>query len=227
MRFMRVLLLGVGVMMLAAGPAMSAVFTDRATWEAALASRQDISFNSMSPTAYFNTTQGAGADTAFLAPINKPWFWIVTNAYGNSCDIRCLWTEAGGTETGVMALMALTTNTAVGFNVFTVNSTAQTVTVRIFNVGSATPDYTTSVATVANSSTTPAFFGYTGTAGISRVEIVTQPGTGEVVLDNFSYGVAASEPDPEPEPTPEVPTLGYFGIGFLAVLIGSKRKVVR
>ncbi|MBL8220809.1 MAG: hypothetical protein JNL62_16375 [Bryobacterales bacterium] len=229
MRFMRVLLLGVGVMMLAAGPAMSAVFTDRATWQAALASRQEISFNAMSSTAYFNMTHGAGADTAFLAPINKPWFWIVTNAYGNSCDIRCLWTEAGGSETGVMAVMALATNTAVGFNVFTVNNTAQSVTVRIFNVGSATPNHTATVATVANSSTTPAFFGYTGTAGIQRVEIVTQPGTGDLVLDNFSFGVANNEPPPPPPPseTPEVPTLSYFGIGFIAVLIGSRRKAVR
>jgi len=226
MRFMHVLLLGVGMMTLAVGPARSAVFTDRATWEAALASRQDISFNGLSNGLALNVSQGSGGDSVFLAPINKPYFWI-TSATGASCDIRCLWTEAGGTETGVMATMALATNTAVGFNIFTVNSTAQTVTVRIFNVGSATPDYSTTVATVANSSTTPAFFGYTGTAGISRVEIVVQPGTGDLVLDNFSFGVANSEPPPPPLDTPEVPTLSYFGIGFIAVLIGSRRKAVR
>jgi len=226
MRFMRVLLLGVGMMMLAAGPAMSAVFTDRATWEAALASRQDISFNGLTTGSYHTSlTQGSGADTVFVAPFNGPYFQV-TN-YSNSCDINCLVSPMGGVERGFFAQIALATNTALGFNVFTMsNPSPQAVTIRIYNVGSMTPDYTTTLPTLPNSSTTPVFFGYTGTAGIQTVEIVTAPGA-DVVIDNFSFGVAGGEPPPPPVDTPEVPTLSYFGIGFIAVLIGSKRKAVR
>lgn len=226
MRFMRVCLLGVGIMTLAAGPAMSAVFTNRGDWEAALTSRQDISFNALATTTGFNVgPMGSGGDTVFFTPIGAPWMSVVPNSYGASCDVRCLFVDTATIEGGMLATLALATNTALGFNVFTTNATAQTVTVRIFNVGSTTtPDYTGNITTIASSSTTPVFFGYTGTAGIQRVEIVTLPGTGDVALDNFSYGITANEPPPPPIDTPEVPTLGYVGIGFLAVMLGSKKK---
>lgn len=226
MRFMHVCLVAVSVIALAVVPAAGAVFTDRATWEAALASRQDISFNALATGSAFNVTQGSGADTVFFAPMGAMFVEVVGNSYGNSCDIRCLFADTTSINGGFLATLALTTNTAVGFNVFTVNNTAQTVTIRIYNVGSVTPDYTTAVATAANTSTTPVFFGYTGTAGIKQIEIITAPGTGDVVLDNFSYGVANNDPPPPPPgETPEVPTLSYFGIGLLAVLFGSKKRV--
>ncbi|MBS1825304.1 MAG: hypothetical protein JST93_08290 [Acidobacteria bacterium] len=124
---------------------------------------------------------------------------------------------------GLLGALALTTNTAVGFNVFTVDNRGYNVTIRIYNVGSSTPDYTTTIPTVTGN--TPVFFGYTGTVGIKQVEILTTPGTGDVALDNFSYGITGPEGPPPPTDTPEVPTLGYVGIGFLAVLLGSNRKV--
>jgi hypothetical protein len=226
MRFMHVCLVAAVVLALAVVPAAGAVFTDRATWEAALSSRQDISFNALPLGSTFNVTQGSGSDTVFIAPQNAMWLDVVGNSYGNSCDVRCLFVDTLSINAGFLATLALTTNTAVGFNVFTVNSTAQTVTIRIYNVGSVTPDYTTTVATVANTSTTPVFFGYTGTAGIKQVEILTAPNTGDVVLDNFSYGVANNDPPPPPPAeTPEIPTLSYFGIGLLAVLFGSNKRI--
>ncbi|MBL8179568.1 MAG: hypothetical protein JNK48_33120 [Bryobacterales bacterium] len=227
---MHVLLLVV-VASLAAGPAVGAVFTDRGAWEAALTSRQDISFNAMTPSTYVNINTGTAPDTVFFAPINQPWFYIMADTWWDSCDVRCLYTEAGGNSKGIVAVMAQATNTAVGFNLFSVSATPQTLTVRIFNVGSSTADYTTSVTTVAYSAPTPVFFGYTGTSAIEHVEIVGPTSSG-VVIDNFSYGVAGVAPPPPPPPpppseTPEVPTLSYFGIGLLAVLIGSKRRITQ
>ncbi|MFN7936687.1 MAG: hypothetical protein U0R19_25420 [Bryobacteraceae bacterium] len=222
MRFLQVCLLGAGVIALAAGPAMGAIYTDRATWEAALASRQDISFNGLS-TGFSLGPLGSGSDTVYLTPINAMWLQVVTNAYGNSCDVRCLLVETTSLNAGVLATLALASNTAVGFNIFTSNDTAKPVTIHIYNVGSVTPDYSTTISTVDKSSFTPVFFGYTGAAGIQQVEIiVAQPH--DLHVDNFSFGVTGAEEPPPPTDTPEVPTLGYVGIGFLAVLLGSHRK---
>lgn len=220
MRSLCVFILSVGIVTLSAGPASSAVFTDRSTWEAALASRQDISFDTASGSGVSSLTQGSGGDTVTFTPSGSALY--VVSGYGASCTGKCVYEG-----TGFVSTFALATNTAVGFNVFTLSGSAQTFTIRIFNVGSATPDYTDTVSALPNSSPSPVFFGYTGTAGIKKVEIIGPVGLG-AVLDNFSYGITSIN-DPEPPPptggdTPEVPTLGYVGIGFLGVLIGTRRK---
>ena len=76
MRFMHAWLLGAVVIMLAVVPAMGAEFTDRATWQAALASRQDITFDSLNGFILNTGPLGSGSDTVSFIPTTAAWIEI-------------------------------------------------------------------------------------------------------------------------------------------------------
>jgi len=238
MRTFAIGIMGVFLMGLAVGPAYSAIntYNTLSEWNAAVTSPATINFNALTPwTTPANVAQGSAAGTVTFFPFGTQ-FSVVNNAYGSACEGLCLYN--GNTITsGMTAVHSSTAVLAFGLNMFTVNSTSQPVNVRVFLVGNAgtTPDYVIPAPIVtASQFQPPTFFGLTSTDPIWKAEVTaanTASTGGYLVIDNYTLSTILAEGsgggDPPPNvDTPEVPTLGYVGIGFLALIYGSRRRKV-
>lgn len=214
-------ILGVFLTGLAVGPAFSAIstYSTLTDWNAAVTSPTTIDFNAIN--GYISTHTASGVTftpqgTGFLLAGQSGWY--------SGCNVRCLATDNSGTNHGIVATYGGVDLLAFGLNLFTDVPGPQPVTVRVFLAGNSTstPDR---VESITSSNTAPAFYGLTSTEAIQKVEITA---AAFPVVDNFTISTVLSGGGGPVElpntDTPEVPTLSYVGIGFMALLYGSRRR---
>jgi hypothetical protein len=214
-----------------AAPAATLTYTDRATWNSAVTNRTDVNFDSLSNGSYNSLTFGTAPDQANFAGLGLVWF-AVGSGYGPAGTGSYLVADDFGTgRKGFTVTQSSGTDTAFGVNLWTFDSEAQPIEIRVYSVGSPSTPQTYSVNTLATSQ--PAiFFGYTSDQAIDHIEITTtgsRPPNGRVILDNYSWGqLSAADPPPSggDAETPEATTIGYLTIGIAAMVFG-KRKFVR
>lgn len=112
------------------------------------------------------------------------------------------------------------TVTAFAANLWTTSPAGSNITVQVYTPGGSTPIQTYLLPT--NNNSTAAFFGLTSDDAIGFVRFLSND---YVALDQFDFGVLSSgDPGPGPAETPESATLGYVGIGALAIYFGTHRK---
>lgn len=110
------------------------------------------------------------------------------------------------------------TVSSVAFDLYTWGPTASNVLVTVYSdSGSSLGEYYVST----QNSSTAAFFGLTSDTAIGFITLSSQ---GQVAINRFDFGTAGAAPDP-PSETPESATLGYVGLGVLAILFGTKKGI--
>jgi hypothetical protein len=224
-----------------AAPAATLTYTDRATWNSAVTNRTDVNFDSLSNGSYnlFSSNcmgmSGCGdvgptADQIQIAGLGFTWM-AVGSGYPPSAGHYLVADDFGTGRKGFTVTQSSGTDTAFGVNLWTFDSEAQPIEIRVYSVGSPSTPQTYSVNTLATSQ--PAiFFGYTSDQAIDHIEITTtgsRPPNGRVIMDNYSWGqLSAADPPPSggDAETPEATTIGYLTIGIAAMVFG-KRKFVR
>ena len=109
------------LVLLAAVPAFSTVttFDNRATWESALLGRQDVNFNTWTPTGFQNNslTVGTTPDTVMFTPIGG-WLASFQQSFSSACSGRCLWNytdDPAPANRGIAAVFAEGTISALAF----------------------------------------------------------------------------------------------------------------
>jgi hypothetical protein len=225
MRIFGIGLIGVSLLGLAVGPACGAIntYTSLNDWNLAVTSPVTIDFSGVNasnssapivlPEVTFTAMPGGGFNNSF---------------WGAPCDARCV--KAYGSPLAGLIASQLLSSTALGLamNLATFNDPGKVVTVKVYLGSNTTADGTYTVATSSQS-----FFGLTSDLAIGKVEISTPNVTngGEVLIDNFALSnvlaSAGGPADPPQVDTPEVPTLGYIGFGFIAVMLGSRRRRIQ
>jgi hypothetical protein len=125
-----------------------------------------------------------------------------------------------GTSNPIRILLPENT-TALAMDLWTM-SAGLNLQINIFSDAAGTQQVgSTYTLTTPNYSGGPGFFGLTGDQAIAFIQVASA--SGEPILDRFDVGSAAAAL----VETPEVPTLGYVGIGFMALLVGRRKGFVR
>ncbi|MCZ2149488.1 MAG: hypothetical protein LC126_17155 [Bryobacterales bacterium] len=212
-----------------AAPAATLTYTDRAIWNSAVTNRTDVNFDSLSNGSYGSLTFGTAPDQVNLAGLGVVWM-AVGSGWGPAGSGSYLIADDFGTgRRGLNVTHTSGLDTAFGVNLWTFDDQAQPIEIKVYSVGQPSSPAIYSVNTLSTSN--PAiFFGYTSDDKIDHIEITTtgvrkgdvHPYAGRVVLDNYSWGISASQE----QETPEATTIGYLTIGIAAMVFG-KRKFAR
>jgi hypothetical protein len=216
----------------------------RNLWQGALTSMATVTFDDVG-TGFFNNTTlvyDTSNNTFYNSSsptLNATSIQVFRNVSGSSS--RLVWNGAPPIpsssnryfegEQGAGNYIQITlptpttaTITAVALDLWTYSLAGQDVTVRVYDAGgSLVGTYTLPT----NNNSTAAFFGITSDAALGFLRISST--SGRPMLANVDFGVAATgQQDPPPNTeTPESATLGYVGIGVVAILFGTNRKLRR
>ncbi|MBI4906769.1 MAG: hypothetical protein HY820_24280 [Acidobacteria bacterium] len=135
-----------------------------------------------------------------------------------ACDGHCLF-ATGSTNPGLIATPSSPLVTAIAVYLFTQDVQTHDIGITVHTTGG-TQSFT--VVGASGNAGPATFFGVTSDDAITSIEITTLTGAnGMLAIDNFKFNAAAA-PDP-PTDTPESASLGYVGLGLLALLLGRKR----
>ncbi|MBL8231995.1 MAG: hypothetical protein JNL98_26100 [Bryobacterales bacterium] len=228
-----------------AGADFSGTYTGiRSLWQGELSSLATVTFDDV-PTGFFNNTTLV-YDTSNSTFSNQPFLTALTQSqiqifrFASGSRSRAVWGGsnpipsssnryfegfAGPSNTDYVQVTlptpATASITAIALDLWTQSSSGQNVNVAVYDAAN-TLIQTYIVPTNPNS--TAAFFGITSDAALGYLRISSTGGG--PMLAQVDFGVLSSG-DPGPGPsadTPESATLGYVGIGVLAIYLGTNRK---
>ena len=223
-------------LMLAVGLANGATYSVLGNWQAAVTGASLIDFNAV-PLQTVNppNTLTTGGVT-FSSPPEPFWVYDHTGyaPSGSGRYLRTFYNVSTAPPHDLFATLSATNITAFALDLWAISGTQTTgpaATIKVYDVSN--PSVVSSTHTISSTPVAPpntisaAFFGYTSTNAIAKVEIImTTSNAYDLGIDNFRLAQALNEPPPNVD-TPETPTLGYFGIGVVAMLCGSRKKFIR
>jgi hypothetical protein len=221
-----VCLLALGVFLLPLSAATLTTFTDRTTFETALASFSTITFDAA------GVTQGSYRDYSTAGGYTESGVnFVGNNGCGGCYNLTVQWGAFGGPSdfgsdavlvgpyynAGSFIQVTLSSAvTAVGFDLMTMVPGAGSILVTMpADLGGGT--YTVATANRPNRT----WFGVTSDTPFTTLQIAAQnpgPSSPQPILDNFEFGDTGAPTDP----VPEVPTFLLMGTGLASLRYTSR-----
>lgn len=205
----------------------------RALWESLTSGQMTVDFNNVP-----SYTQGGGFlnyDTALYTVGNPNAAWALTagspgspsnsttaqftrlgqayRTYVVSDPLRAFTGAGPGANQIQVNVPTSAPITSLAMDLTTTYSGGGNITVDVYDANDVLIG--TYIVSTVNSST-PAFFGLTSDTAISYIRLSSF--AGNVALSRFDFGAMVAE-------TPESASLGYVGLGILAILLGTNKKL--
>lgn len=213
--------LGASALLLAAVPAFATIATYNtfSDWNNAVSNLHTIDFFGFSP--------GTGFTTYTLPPVQFSTSdttpnLALRNGLGTACPGVCMLDNrsTGAAEGGLLATFSSAFPDALAFSIFTGMGVPVSIDI-IFSNGA--PHYTTTIAT-NNRNSAPIVFGVTSSNPILSIKMTASymNGNDNLSINNFNWATALAPP--AEVDTPESASLGYIGLGVVAMFLGKWRN---